>query len=434
MELLLVAMIISTIISWSTASSNTMLRDNCFGSLLILLNLITIIPVNAFVPNHGYIHSPPHRRRHWDSRYATGRNYLVETSVITLRREKSRCHILGSTLNTNSNSRGQDNNDDVITLSEDPQVYLIPNILTAEECQKYMERAEQNTQVPTTEKNNNNKDKSTVHDNDDDDAMQMKRSNAPQATINTSRLWPLPFLCLGAGAPPILRQLLLQQSSPDLPPPSSTEILSLALPPIFIATALTAVLSLAVTQGMQFYARTGATRTSESLALNLQKDVEFINPLVERVGAAVASVTADGRSRRISPPLSWRNWEAPVITRYAPGASFASHNDASPTRGSEWSELGGQRTVTAITYLNTCTEGGGTRFDRLGFTVMPERGSTLVFYPADWETWEADERTVHQGLVAVEEKFIVQMFGRGGERVPPPLGIPDSYGDRRVDF
>jgi len=60
---------------------------------------------------------------------------------------------------------------------------------------------------------------------------------------------------------------------------------------------------------------------------------------------------------------------------------------------------------------------------------VPEGGSALVFYPADGDTWEADERTVHCSLAAVEEKFIVQMFGRGGERVPPPLGIPDCYGD-----
>lgn len=307
------------------------------------------------------------------------------------------------------------NSDDVITLSEDPLVYLIPNILTSEECQSYIDRAEQN--------------RSSNVGGDNEDTTKMQQSNAPQATIDTSKLWPLPFLCLGAGIPPVLRQLLLiQGSSPEIPPPSSSNLLSLALPPIFIAAVTTLTLYLFVTQGLQFYARSGASRTSESLALNSHNDVDFIRPLVEKVGDAIASRKRTTRQDLQGPP-SWKNWEAPVLTRYAPGASFASHNDASATRGSEWSDLGGQRTVTAITYLNTCTEGGGTKFDRLGFTVMPKRGSTLVFYPADEETWEADERTVHQSLVAVEEKFIVQIFGRGGERVPPPLGIPDCYGD-----
>ena len=31
-------------------------------------------------------------------------------------------------------------------------------------------------------------------------------------------------------------------------------------------------------------------------------------------------------------------------------------------------------------------------------------------------------------MEAVEEKYIVQMFGRAG-RVPPPLGLPESFGE-----
>jgi prolyl 4-hydroxylase len=107
---------------------------------------------------------------------------------------------------------------------------------------------------------------------------------------------------------------------------------------------------------------------------------------------------------------------------------FATHNDASPTLGSEWSDLGGQRVVTAITYLNDCPTGGGTRFDRLGITVQPKRGQTLIFYPADAQSLVADDRTRHESMEAVDEKYIVQMFGRVS-RVPPPLGIPDSFRD-----
>ena len=124
-----------------------------------------------------------------------------------------------------------------------------------------------------------------------------------------------------------------------------------------------------------------------------------------------------------------QQWEAPVITKYDIGALFASHNDASPTKGSEWSDSGGQRIATVITYLNTCAneKGGGTKFDDLNFTVQPKKGCALVFYPSDWDTLEADGRTIHQSLEAVDTKYIVQLFGRVG-RVPPPLGIPDSFG------
>ena len=84
--------------------------------------------------------------------------------------------------------------------------------------------------------------------------------------------------------------------------------------------------------------------------------------------------------------------------------------------------------MTAITYLNDCPNGGGTRFDRLGITVQPQGGMALVFYPADATTLAADDRARHASLEAVEEKYILQLFGRVG-RVPPPLGLPDSFGD-----
>jgi len=132
------------------------------------------------------------------------------------------------------------------------------------------------------------------------------------------------------------------------------------------------------------------------------------------------------RASSIANDHPWTGWEAPVVTRYSPGALFASHNDASPTRGSEWRVLGGQRIVTVITYLNSCEKGGGTKFDKLNISVQPVQGSALVFFPADSDTLVADDRTVHQSLPAVEEKWIVQLFGRV-RRVPPPLGIPDSF-------
>ena len=39
----------------------------------------------------------------------------------------------------------------------------------------------------------------------------------------------------------------------------------------------------------------------------------------------------------------------------------------------------------------------------------------------------ADERTVHEGAPAVDEKWICQVFARE-RRAPPPLGLPDAFG------
>ena len=155
-------------------------------------------------------------------------------------------------------------------------------------------------------------------------------------------------------------------------------------------------------------------RTSLAVALNQEQDYELIQDLVQRVCQATSH--------------DWSRYEAPVLTYYPPGALFAKHADASPTRGSEWSDEGGQRVVTCICYLNTVSSGGETSFDQLGIDVAPEQGSALVFFPTiAGNSLEADPLLTHESLPSAnDEKYIIQMFGRVG-RVPPPLGLPDSF-------
>eukprot|EP00979_Chaetoceros_neogracilis_P008794 scaffold1972_cov265-Chaetoceros_neogracile.AAC.8 len=260
-------------------------------------------------------------------------------------------------------------------LSEDPQCFLVRDFLSEDECEAYISKTR------------------------NADAERMKQSNAPQVSLQIERLWPLPFLCIGAGVPPIIR---LFEGAADISMIGLDDIVTTALVPIGMALGVMLTLLLSITKLMQQYADT-SSRTSESLALNTPADCDFIRNLVDR-----ASEITD---------QPWDHWEAPVITKYSKGALFASHNDASPTRGSEWADLGGQRVATVITYLNTCQDGGSTKFDQLNFQVQPMQGSALVFFPADGETLEVDERTTHQSL-----------FGRH-QKVPSPLGIPDSYAD-----
>ncbi len=286
---------------------------------------------------------------------------------------------------------------DIEIISKDPKCFLIHNMLTSQECEAYIKRA--NDEIESSSRNNG-----------------MSRSNAPDVSIKLSRLWPLPFLCLGAGIPPVIKLFLDESYSISDTTIGTTaitldQIITTALPNISLAFTITCLSIILITQGMRQYAEK-YTRTSKSIALNQESDIDFIRTLVDNA----SNVTNH----------NWSQWEAPVITKYDPGALFASHNDASPTKGSEWAELGGQRVVTVITYLNTCDKGGGTKFDKLNFVVQPKQGCALVFYPADSETLDADERTVHQSLSAVEDKYIVQLFGRH-KQVPPPLGIHDAY-------
>lgn len=281
-------------------------------------------------------------------------------------------------------------------LSQDPLIYTVFDVLSEEECNQFINRA------------------------DTASSDELTRSNPPDVSLDVGKLWPLPFLCIGAGLPPVIR--LFENgsggsgASGDVASASisAQDVLAAALPPILIAAVIATFLAFGVTQFIRSQSNANS-RTSDALALNMESDYDLISNLVSRVCL-------------ITGHHPWEQFEAPVLTRYQPGAVFATHNDASPTLGSEWADLGGQRSVTAITYLNDCPKGGGTRFDRLGITVQPQRGMTLVFYPADVATLAVDDRTRHESMDAVEEKYIVQMFGRVG-RVPPPLGLPDSFGD-----
>ena len=259
-------------------------------------------------------------------------------------------------------------------LSEEPLVFVVPDLLTQDECNLYMRKVEELEAENRT----------------------MTRSNPPDVSIDASKLWPLPIMSLLAGVPPLIE---------------GKSSLEMVLLPIGIALLVMSGLAVAAVPLVRLLSDS-SSRTSDAMALNQDEDVPFIKDFVDRV----SDVTGH----------SWEKWEAPVVTRYAPGAIFAKHGDASPTRGSEWADSGGQRVATCICYLNTVQEGGETAFDKLNIQVKPRKGSALVFFPADSATLEADGMTTHESLPPMEEKWIVQMFGRVGPRVPPPLGIPNT--------
>lgn len=272
-------------------------------------------------------------------------------------------------------------------LSRDPLVYLIPNLLSDAECKEYQAYAELL----------------------EEKGRPLTLSNPPEVSLQISKLWPLPLLSLGAGIPPIMKLLGSEREDTI----AMSEMLQASLPNVSFALVASAVLSFGVLKMVQMLSKS-SSRTSVAAALNMEEDLVFIRKLALRVSEATNH--------------PWFRWEAPVVTRYDPGAIFARHGDASPSEGMEWQDLGGQRVVTCICYLNTLKEGEGgeTYFDKLGISVAPVRGQGLVFFPADGLTWKADPRTTHESLPPSKEKWIVQLFGRA-ERVPPPLGIPEAF-------
>jgi prolyl 4-hydroxylase len=101
--------------------------------------------------------------------------------------------------------------------------------------------------------------------------------------------------------------------------------------------------------------------------------------------------------------------------RYLPGQQFQAHTDWFPGNGPAWeSEIdrGGQRSITAMAYLNAVEEGGNTDFPRLGFGVEPRPGTLLIWNNADPEG-VPNPFTIHAGSPVVKGvKYIITKWYR----------------------
>ncbi len=101
--------------------------------------------------------------------------------------------------------------------------------------------------------------------------------------------------------------------------------------------------------------------------------------------------------------------------RYAPSQQFRAHHDYFHEAESYWAKMqeqGGQRTWTAMVYLNDVGEGGATWFPQAGIKVAPKRGLLLA-----WNNMQADGTpnplTLHEGMPVIEgTKYIVTKWFR----------------------
>jgi prolyl 4-hydroxylase len=142
-------------------------------------------------------------------------------------------------------------------------------------------------------------------------------------------------------------------------------------------------------------------RTSESCDMNRW------SPDVQPTDEAIADLLG------IDP----RHGETMQGQRYAPGQQFRAHHDYFHEHESYWEAMqktGGQRTWTAMIYLNDVPEGGATWFPQAGIRVAPRQGLLLA-----WNNMKPDgspnELTLHEGMPVVEGvKYIVTKWFREG--------------------
>ena len=151
----------------------------------------------------------------------------------------------------------------------------------------------------------------------------------------------------------------------------------------------------------------------------------------------------------LSSPAAY--FEAPTVINYEKDQALAPHYDANRSASVEDANRGGQTLSTLLVYLNDVERGGTTKFGKLpaitstkssssslndldleqrqvigdpNLNIIPRKGDALLFFPADAKG-NFDERTEHEGCLAVDEKWIARIW-RHDSRVPPPFGLSDE--------
>ena len=140
-------------------------------------------------------------------------------------------------------------------------------------------------------------------------------------------------------------------------------------------------------------------RTSETC------DLDWRDPVVAAVDDRICALL--GLSPRSGEPIQGQ--------RYALGQEFKPHTDTFEPAGYDFyvhTAALGQRTWTAMIYLNEPEEGGATRFKVIGKTVQPETGKLLA-----WNNLLPDGQpnpaTMHQGMkVRRGTKYILTKWFR----------------------
>lgn len=101
--------------------------------------------------------------------------------------------------------------------------------------------------------------------------------------------------------------------------------------------------------------------------------------------------------------------------RYEVGQEFKYHLDLFWTKADYWkaeASRGGQRTITAMAYLNDVEEGGETAFTQLGLAVKPRRGALLI-WNNNLPDGTPNDDTMHAGAPVIKGvKYIVTKWYR----------------------
>lgn len=121
--------------------------------------------------------------------------------------------------------------------------------------------------------------------------------------------------------------------------------------------------------------------------------------------------------------------------RYEPGQQFRAHCDYFHENAEYWErmlETGGQRTWTAMVYLNDVEEGGATWFPRAGVRFKPKKGMMLIWNNM-MEDGAPNYDTLHEGMRVIEgTKYIVTKWFRENAWIKGPVPTYYAGGEQRT--
>lgn len=130
-------------------------------------------------------------------------------------------------------------------------------------------------------------------------------------------------------------------------------------------------------------------------------------PLVAGVEQRIADLL--GLSLALGEPIQGQ--------RYAVGQEFKPHTDTFEPGGYDFflhTMERGQRTWTAMIYLNQPEDGGATRFKKIGKTIQPETGKLLAWNNL-LSNGKPNPATLHQGMkVRRGTKYVLTKWFRAG--------------------
>lgn len=127
----------------------------------------------------------------------------------------------------------------------------------------------------------------------------------------------------------------------------------------------------------------------------------------------VAAHLADMISRLLDIPVEYA--ESMQAQRYEVGQEFKPHCDWFQPGSESYAEhcsVSGQRTWTAMAYMNDVEEGGETTFPRLGVAQKPEQGTLLMWNNLTSEG-KVNPWTIHHAMpVGKGRKYVVTLWFR----------------------